>query len=79
MILGNIEAPAWVFQVILLVLAVGLAIALFLAWAFEITLDFAIVALLAVAAGYLAFDRFVLAPSPSVALDEAASDPATSQ
>ena len=38
-VLGNIEAPAWVFQVILLVLALGLPLALFFAWAFELTPD----------------------------------------
>jgi TolB-like protein/Tfp pilus assembly protein PilF len=36
-ILNNIEAPAWIFQVLLLFLAVGLAVALVLAWAFELT------------------------------------------
>jgi TolB-like protein len=36
-ILDNIEAPAWVFQAILLLLVLGLPIALIFAWAFEIT------------------------------------------
>jgi TolB-like protein len=36
-ILNNIEAPAWIFQVLLLFLAVGFAVALVLAWAFELT------------------------------------------
>jgi len=36
-LLNNIEAPAWVFQVLLLFLAVGFAVALVLAWAFELT------------------------------------------
>ncbi len=36
-ILNNIGAPAWIFQVLLLFLAVGLAVALVLAWAFELT------------------------------------------
>lgn len=36
-ILGNIEAPNWVFQAILLLLAIGLPLALVLAWAFELT------------------------------------------
>jgi len=36
-ILNNIEAPAWIFQVLLLFLAVGFTIALVLAWAFELT------------------------------------------
>jgi TolB-like protein/Tfp pilus assembly protein PilF len=34
---NNIGAPAWIFQVLLLFLAVGLAVALVLAWAFELT------------------------------------------
>jgi serine/threonine-protein kinase len=36
-VLGNIAAPAWVFQVILLVLALGLPIAVLFAWAYELT------------------------------------------
>jgi len=36
-ILGNIEAPRWIFRVILLVLACGLPPALLFAWAFELT------------------------------------------
>jgi TolB-like protein/Flp pilus assembly protein TadD len=38
-ILNNIEAPDWVFQVIMLVLGIGFALALFFAWAFEMTPD----------------------------------------
>jgi TolB-like protein/Tfp pilus assembly protein PilF len=36
-ILNNIGAPAWIFQALLLFLAIGLAVALILAWAFELT------------------------------------------
>ena len=36
-ILDNIEAPAWVFQAILLLLVIGFPVALILAWAFELT------------------------------------------
>ena len=36
-VLNNIEAPGWVFQVIMLVLAVGFPLALIFAWAFEMT------------------------------------------
>lgn len=36
-ILGNIAAPAWVFQVLLLFLFVGFPFAVLLAWAFELT------------------------------------------
>jgi len=38
-VLNNIEAPGWVFQVIMLVLGIGLPLALFFAWAFEMTPD----------------------------------------
>jgi len=36
-VLNNIEAPGWVFQVIMLVLAIGLPLVLIFAWAFEMT------------------------------------------
>jgi TolB-like protein len=36
-ILNNIEAPDWVFHVLLLFLAIGLPFAVFFAWAFELT------------------------------------------
>ncbi|MCW8925062.1 MAG: hypothetical protein OQJ84_02310 [Xanthomonadales bacterium] len=36
-VLNNIEAPGWVFQAIMLVLGIGLPLALFFAWAFELT------------------------------------------
>lgn len=36
-ILNNIEAPNWIFQVLLVFLAVGLVVALVLAWAYELT------------------------------------------
>jgi len=36
-VLNNIEAPHWVFQVIMLVLVIGFLLALFFAWAFELT------------------------------------------
>jgi TolB-like protein len=36
-VLGNIGAPTWVFQAILLLLIIGLPLALILAWAFEFT------------------------------------------
>ena len=37
LVLENIEAPDWVMQAIMLVLAIGLPLALILAWAFELT------------------------------------------
>jgi TolB-like protein/Flp pilus assembly protein TadD len=36
-VLNNIEAPGWVFQVIMLVLAIGFPLVLVFAWAFEMT------------------------------------------
>jgi TolB-like protein/Flp pilus assembly protein TadD len=36
-VLNNIEAPEWVFQAIMLVLAIGFPIALLFAWAYEMT------------------------------------------
>ena len=36
-VLNNIEAPGWIFQVIMLLLGIGLPLALFFAWAFEMT------------------------------------------
>ncbi len=36
-ILNNIAAPGWVFQAILLLVALGFPIALIFAWAFELT------------------------------------------
>ena len=36
-VLDNIDAPTWVFQTILLLLAIGLPLALIFAWAFELT------------------------------------------
>lgn len=36
-VLNNIEAPAWVFQTVMLLLALGFPLALFFAWAFELT------------------------------------------
>ncbi len=36
-VLANIGVPAWVFQVILLLLAIGLPLTLLIAWAYELT------------------------------------------
>jgi TolB-like protein/Tfp pilus assembly protein PilF len=36
-ILNNIEAPGWVFEVILLLLGIGFLFSMFFAWAFELT------------------------------------------
>ena len=36
-ILNNVDAPAWMFQMILLLLGIGFLIAIFFSWAFELT------------------------------------------
>jgi TolB-like protein/Flp pilus assembly protein TadD len=36
-VLNNVEAPGWVFQVIMLLLGLGLPFAIFFSWAFELT------------------------------------------
>lgn len=36
-ILGNLQAPGWLFRVILMLLAIGLPVVLLFAWAFELT------------------------------------------
>lgn len=82
-ILNNISAPGWVFHVILLMLAIGFLLAMFFAWAFEMTpeglkrehevdrsqsitpqtgkkLNNLTVAVMALALGYFAIDKFVL-------------------
>jgi len=38
-VINNIGAPGWVFQVILLILGIGFPVALIFAWAFELTPD----------------------------------------
>jgi len=81
--LDSFESPAWVMKTILLLLALGLPLAIFFAWAFEITpdgikkekdvdrsqsitphtgrrLDFAIIALLVAALGFVVVDNYVL-------------------
>jgi len=40
-VLGNIGAPGWVFRTILLVLVLGFPLAMFFAWAYELTLEHA--------------------------------------
>ena len=36
-VINNIEAPVWIFQVIMLLLGIGLPVVLIFAWAFEMT------------------------------------------
>ena len=98
-VLNNIEAPGWVFQVIMLVLGIGFLYAMFFAWAFELTpdglkrehevdrsqsishitgrkLDYLIIAILVVALGFFAFDKFVLDPRRDADLLLTVSQPA---
>ena len=81
----NFGSPDWVLKTFVVVLLLGLPLALFFAWAFEITpegvkrekdvdrsqsitpqtgrkLDFAIIAVMAVAIGYFVLDKFALQP-----------------
>ena len=83
-------APEWVIKTILLLLLIGFPLALFFAWAFEMTpegikkekdvdrsqsitaqtgrkLDFTIIAILLMALGYFAYDKFLSSPATIVA------------
>ena len=37
LVLGNIDAPGWVIKVFMLALTIGFPLALFFAWAYELT------------------------------------------
>jgi adenylate cyclase len=101
-ILNNISAPGWVFQVILLLLGIGFALSVFFAWAFEMTpegikrehevdrsqsitshtgkkLNNLILAVMALALGYFAYDKFVLSAGRDAALVEATTQTVTEQ
>jgi TolB-like protein/Tfp pilus assembly protein PilF len=101
-VLNNIEAPDWVFQAILLLVALGFPFALIFAWAYELTpeglkrehevdrsesithltgrkLDFIIIAVLVLALGYFAFDKFVLDPSRDAELVQTTTEAVTEQ
>ena len=88
------EAPAWVMKVFATIIILGFPLALFFAWAFELTpdglkrerdvdrslsitsqtgrkLDYVIIAVLVVALGFFAYDKFVLSPGREIALVEA--------
>jgi TolB-like protein/Tfp pilus assembly protein PilF len=79
------SAPEWVMKMLVTLLALGLPLALFFAWAFELTpegikkekdvdrgqsithqtgrkLDFTVIAILVLALGYFAFDKFIQSP-----------------
>jgi hypothetical protein len=101
-ILNNIDAPGWVFRVILLLLGIGFLIAMFFSWAFEMTpegikrehevdrsqsvtphtgkkLNNLIFAVMALAIGYFAYDKFILSESREAANLEVALDQAADQ
>jgi TolB-like protein len=84
--LENFGSPDWVIKTVLLLLLIGFPLALFFAWAFEMTpeglkkekevdrsqsitnqtgrkLDYTIIALMALALGYFAIDKFILTPA----------------
>jgi len=93
-LLDTIGAPSWVMLTLFVVLAVGFVIALFFAWAYELTpegvkhqsevdrnqsithvtgqkLNYTIIALLVMALGYFAWDKFIVQPrEASTALTE---------
>ena len=100
LVLENIDAPDWVMQTILLVLALGFPVVVFFSWAYEVTpegikreseidrtqsithvtgrkLDRAITAVLVVALGYFAYDKFVVSPAREAVLVEATTQAVT--
>jgi len=101
-ILNNITAPDWVFHVILLLLGIGFLVAIFFAWAFELTpeglkrehevdrsqsitpdtgkkLNNLIFAVMALALGIFAYDKFFLSASRDAALVEATTQAVSEQ
>ena len=95
--LENFGSPDWVIKTVLLLLLLGFPLALFFAWAFEMTpeglkkekdvdrsesitnqtgrkLDFTIIALMALALGYFAIDKFILTPALNRDKAEIAAD-----
>ena len=101
-VLNNIEAPDWIFQVLMLFLGLGLPMVIVFAWAFEMTpeglkreseidrnlsitsetgrkLDYSIIAVLVLALGYFAYDKFIVSADREAALVEAATQAAVEQ
>jgi len=100
-----LSLPEWVGKLVLLMLLVGFALALFLAWVYELTpeglkkerdvdrsqsitrvtgrkLDFSIMAIMALALVYFAYDKFLLEPTgdePAVTATTQLADPAGSE
>ena len=95
-VLNNIEAPDWIFQVLMLFLGLGFPMLIVFAWAFELTpdglkresevdrsqsiasetgrkLDYSIIAVLVLALGYFAYDKFFVAADREAALVDAAT------
>ncbi len=99
--LENFGAPDWVIKTVLLLLVAGFPIALFFAWAFELTpegikkekdvdrsqsithqtgrkLDYTIIAILALALGYFAWDKFApedSAENTAIQVEAGAAEP----
>ncbi len=94
--------PEWVGRLVFLLLLVGFPLALFFAWAYELTpeglkkekdvdrsesithitgrkLDYLIIAVLVLALGFFAFDKFVLQPSRDTELVQATTEAVTEQ
>jgi adenylate cyclase len=101
-VLNNIEAPGWIFQVFMLFLGLGLPIVIVFAWAFEMTpeglkresevdrsqsitpetgrkLNYSIIAVLVLALGYFAYDKFFVAGDREAALVKAATQSASAR
>jgi len=102
LVLENINTPDWVMQVFMLALAIGFPLAMFFAWAFEMTpeglkresevdrsqsithetgqkLNHTIIAVLVLALGYFAYDKFVLTAGREAVLVEATTQAISEQ
>jgi adenylate cyclase len=102
LVFESFETPAWVMKTVLVLLATGVPIAVFFAWAFEMTpdglkrehevdrsqsiapqtgqkLNHMILAVLILALGYFAYDKFVVSAGRNTAAIEIAVEEATTQ
>jgi TolB-like protein/Tfp pilus assembly protein PilF len=97
-LLEAFAAPDWTLRLVVVLLIIGLPVALFFAWAFELTpegikresevdrstsithqtgrrLDRAIIAVLVLALGYFAVDKFVMRPGAMTEAPDVAAEP----